>query len=64
MNYKVNNSDVGHDDDQHLNIKDDLNYGFTDVVALSIAALQIILPFVGVMFAIIAIGLVLFQIFY
>ena len=64
MSYKVNKEDVDHENDQHLNIKDDLDFSTKDIFALCVAALQIILPFVLVLGLIMAIVLILFQIFF
>lgn len=64
MSYKVNKEDVGHEDDQHLNIKDELDFSAKDIFAMTIAAFQIVLPFVGVLFLVLAIFMILFQIFY
>ena len=63
MNYKATNSDVGLDD-QHLDIKDEMEFTSQDIIALIIAALQFVLPIVALILTVPAILMVLFQIFY
>ncbi|MBI9013561.1 MAG: hypothetical protein JEZ08_15115 [Clostridiales bacterium] len=63
MNYKATHSDVGLDD-QHLDIKDEMEFTSQDIMALIIAALQFVLPIVALILTVPAILMVLFQIFY
>lgn len=63
MNYKATHPDVGLDD-QHLDIKDEMEFTSQDIIALIIAALQFILPIVALILTVPAILMVLFQIFY
>ena len=63
MNYKATDSDVGLDD-QHLNIKDEMEFTTKDILALIIAALQFVLPIAALILIVPAILMVLFQIYY
>jgi len=63
MSYKANHSDVGLDD-QHLDIKDEMEFTSKDIIAMIIAALQFILPIVALILGVTAVLMVLFQMFY
>jgi len=63
MNYKANHSDVGLDD-QHLDIKDEMEFSSKDILAMIIAALQFVLPIVALILGVVAILMVMFQMFY
>jgi|LGVE01.1.fsa_nt_gb hypothetical protein len=63
MNYNAKDSDVGLDD-QHLNITDDIDFSSKDIIALIIASMQIILPFVFGLLGVFGLILLLFQLLF